>query len=367
MDNSFLKDINRKIRQARPVITSSDSCEIYQTDSILEVSLSRGRCANDKRGACIMCDYGIASKDMPIKEYLLRMEEALKTCRDTVHCLMLCTNGSLFDEAQVETELLEGALDLASKSAIPSVQLESHYLDVTNEKLKMVKKKLGNKKIIIALGLETVNQEYQDLIIGKKIKIISFEEKIALIKSFGFDVELNIMLGLPFLSTNEQFLDTMNTIKWVYSHQCRPVLFPINIKPYTLLMEMYQMNLYSPISHWLVIFLLGQLTEAELSRIILVWYGNRIEYYDNAKLQQIPPVSCEKCSSMIKRFYTEFNAALSGSERKRILNVMLNKHPCDCLDKVQNELHKENCLDFYSQYAKCIDTLNMVKGCSFYE
>lgn len=87
----------------------------------------------------------------------------------------------------------------------------------------MVKEKLTNKKVIIALGLETINQEYQDLIIGKRINIANFE-KIALIKSYGFSIELNVMLGLTFLLPREQFIDTLNTLKWVYSHQCNAVL-----------------------------------------------------------------------------------------------------------------------------------------------
>ncbi len=359
MTNSVLMEINRKIRQARPLINDANACEIYQADSILEISLSRGRCANDINGACIMCDYGIASNNKPIQEYLQDMGQAIKTWGDNIRCLMLCTNGSIFDENQVERELLEGAIDLASKCTIQKIQLEAHYLDINSERLHMVKEKLINKKVIIALGLETINQEYQDLIIGKRIDIDNFEKKIALIKSYGFSIELNVMLGLPFLSPHEQFIDALNTLKWVYSHQCRPILFPINVKPYTLLMEMYKTGQYSPISHWLIFLLLEQLTEEELSQIILVWHGDRIENYDDPALQQIPPVACEKCFPIIEDFYMDFAATDSGVARKQILYDVLHKPFCDCLRKTKINLCTKSSLEFHDYYKRCTNFFEM--------
>lgn len=355
MTNSILMKINHKIRQARPFIDNANACEIYQTNSILEISLSRGQCANDKNGACIMCDYGIASKSKPIIEYLQEMDQALKACDDSIRCLMLCTNGSIFNEKQVERALLEGALELVAKCAIPRIELESHYLDVNSENLSMAKEKLKDKSIIIALGLETVNQEYQDLIIGKHINIIRFEEKIRLIKKFGFGIELNIMLGLPFLSPYEQLTDALNTLKWTYSHQCRPVLFPINIKPYTLLMELYKLGQYTPVSHWLLILLLEQLTEEELAQIILAWHGNRMESYDDPALCQILPTACKECLPIIEKFYLDFKTADSGAKRYRILKNTLHKSTCNCLNKVKSSLLKKNSMDFHERYIKCIN------------
>lgn len=354
MLNSVLMDINRKIRSTRPLIDDAHACEIYQSGPVLEISLSRGQCVNDKNGSCIMCDYGIASRNKPAQEYLWEMEQAIKSCGDTIRFLMLCTNGSVFDESQVERELLEGAIDLAAKCDIPKIQLESHYLDINSERLNMVKEKLKDKKVIIALGLETVNQEYQNLIIGKRINLDGFEEKIALIKSFEFSIELNIMLGLPFLSPREQFMDALTTLKWVYSHQCRPVLFPINIKPYTLLMEMYKTGQYSPVSHWLIFLLLEQLTEEELSQIILVWYGDRMENYADSALQQIPPVACGECLPIIEVFYADFASANSGYERHNILNAILHKPSCDCLHKTRVTLCEESSMEFHERYMKCI-------------
>lgn len=169
------------------------------------------------------------------------------------------------------------------------------------------------------------------------------------------------MLGLPFLSPREQFLDALTTLKWVYSHQCRPVLFPINIKPYTLLMEMYKTGQYNPISHWLIFLLLEQLTEKELSQIIIVWHGNRMENYADPALQQIPPVACEKCLPIIESFYADFAAADSGNECHHILNDVLHKPSCDCLHKARVALCKESGMEFMDRYMKCIYFFEMTE------
>lgn len=72
----------------------------------------------------------------------------------------------------------------------------------------------------------------------KEVSIPDFEKTIALIQNMEMDVECNVMVGLPFLSEKEQYEDALSTIQWVFEHQCTPVLFPVNIKPYTLLISL---------------------------------------------------------------------------------------------------------------------------------
>lgn len=361
MEDNILVQYNREIRKCRPLINEKDSCEIFQTNSVLEISLSRGRCANDARGACIMCNYGEVEKSPMISSYLENMKQALDNCGQEKTCLMLCTNGSIFDERQIERELLERAIDLAAQCHIPHIEFETHYQDVTKEKLQLLQTKLNGKEIIIAMGLETINQSYQDCIFAKGIQLSEYKEKIDLIQTFGFQIELNIMVGLPFLSTQEQFKDACNTINWAFSQQCRPVLFPINIKPYSLLKEMYDTGHYKPISHWLLLLVLNTLTADELEQIILVWYGNRTEYFGNDQLKQIFPTYCDKCKAVLDTFYTDFINASSGKEKKQILYTAINASACDCLKNVQCEIENNDCSNFHSRY-KAYETYLKEKG-----
>lgn len=358
MSQLILMKKNLEIKRNRPLIAASDSCEVFQTDTLLEISISRGRCTNDAKGTCIMCDYGEAGKKRSISSYLNEMQKAIKNCGDGIQCLMLCTNGSIFDEKQISPQLLEAVVDISAQCAIPHIEFETHYQDVTQEKLILIQKKLPNKKVIIALGLETINQVYQDEIILKGIDLKKFKNILTEIKKYNFQIELNVMLGLPFLSTNEQFIDTCNTIKWVFENQCRPVLFPLNIKPYTLLMEMYRTGYYTPISHWLLLMVLDTLSNEQLGQIIIAWYGNRIEETESDELKQVLPTCCEKCASTIQNFYQNFVSTDSGIERKRYLDAVLTSHVCDCKERVHREIENHNAPGFRVKYHQYLDFLS---------
>lgn len=358
MDSTILMKANQKIRRNRPLIPDANSCEIFQTDTLLEVSLSRGRCVNDAKGACIMCEYGEASKNRELSCYLEEMEIAVNNCSNKTECLMICTNGSIFNEKQISQQLLEDVIDISAKCKIPHIEFEAHYHDITQEKLTLIKKKLSHKKIIIALGLETINQEYQDKIILKGIDLKKFSNTLTQIKKYGFQIELNIMLGLPFLSTYEQFIDTCSTLEWVFQNQCRPVLFPLNIKPYTLLMEMYRTDYYSPISHWLLLMVLSTITDEQLAQIVIAWYGNRVDDYDSSVVKTILPTCCNQCLPVINNFYCEFIAANSGKEKRYYLNKVLECNVCNCKEIILKKINNRNAPGFRIQYNDYLSFLS---------
>lgn len=95
---------------------------------------------------------------------------------------------------------------------------------------------------------------------------------------------------------------------------------------------------------------LDTLTVEELSQIILVWYGNRIEDYGDEQLKQIFPTCCDKCEHILNTFYSDFADTSSGNDRKQLLNNILNTNICTCLKKVQEELQQSDGLNFLLRY-----------------
>lgn len=79
----------------------------------------------------------------------------------------------------------------------------------------------------------------------KHIDNNKFVEIIKLIHSFDISVIANLLVGIPFLTSKEQLKNALESIKWCEEHEIDEIdLFPINIKPYTLLYKLDASNTY---------------------------------------------------------------------------------------------------------------------------
>lgn len=351
MEVDLLRKANIAVRKMRPVLTGGRICEKFYNEGLLEICFLSGRCSRDQQGACMMCDYGAAQIDCLNQEYICEMDRILKNEPQPVDTLLLCTNGSFFDERQISRELFHAILERAGASDVPTIELETHYLDVTREKLELLKQLLPGKEIVIEIGLETIRMEYQENVIMKGIDLAVYGTVIDLIRSFGFGVDINIMVGLPLLSAKEQMEDVLHTIHWVISRKGRPVLFPVNVKPYTLLMEVYHAGFYRVISQWLVPLILDALSEDELEQVIVAWYGGREENYGADSEPAVFPHACHVCSETILKFYREFAKFPSGEKRKKLLRQLIAGADCQCLEQAREDVLREPEDTFEERYT----------------
>lgn len=353
MEDNILIKVNRYLRQFRPFIPANAICNTFRNNSFLEIAFMGIRCPNDAHGSCIMCDYSASQSEKATNVYITEMDKILNEEKE-IQYLLICTNGSILNSNQISTKTFCEILKYINRTEIPNIIIETHYNDVTVLKLDILKQLLSDKHITLELGLETINQHYQDSLIMKHISMLKFEETVSLIQDFGFNVDVNIMLGLPFLSDREQFDDTYQTISWALSHKCGPVVFPINIKDYTLLMHMYKNGFYTPVSHWLLILLLDSIETKKLSKVTIAYYGNRTEDFYGEKSQTIFPKCCSVCKDPIQKFYAQFCKEDDSYARKKLINDILNFQECNCLKDQRNKLNqsiRNNYEENYKAYA----------------
>lgn len=356
MQSEVLRKVNQYIKNARPYLNPLYPCEVFQEKELLEIGFLSKRCEHDVKGTCIMCDYGCAKGTYSDEKYLNEMDKILEKHSHGTMILLLCSNGSILNSKQISDSLFKKILLRAAQTNIMQIEIECHYKDVTINKLDLIKEILCNKQVTIEMGLETVNPVYQNVFFGKDIDFNEYEDKILLIQSYGFKIDLNIILGLPFMSSKEQLEDTYRTMEWVFEHQCSPVIFPVNIKPFTLLMHMYQSGYYKPISHWLLLYLLDSIEEAKLSQVVIAWYGNREEVYEETKSRAIFPTACPECGEKIKNFYDQFISYNDSHTRKKLLQDMINNvSKCPCLGHIN--LTEPIDIDFEKQFESYIALL----------
>lgn len=336
---SDLYKANRKIRESRPFDSQPGHCVYFRGGDLLEISVPCSRCPHDAEGKCVMCNYGLSE---PVISAEQLEQEALGFIREKgqgIRKLLLCTNGATLDPRCVPRPFLDVLLSIAQKCEAEKIIIETH-LDTINEEILQHIRSVVTKPVLLELGLESVDSFVQHYCYMKDIPINRMEEAIRLGKEMGFSFQLNLMLGAPFLNINEQIEDTENSIRWALDRVDYVTLFPMNIKPYTLLRFAYDSGLYKQISHWMMAVLLDRFPGDNLMRIDLAWYGNRDIDYGEPTTETIFPVSCNHCHEKLIQFYEKFNESETADARKRIVKDILTNGEtlCDCYADVLSQI-----------------------------
>ena len=282
----------------------------------------------------MMCNYGSGIPLQSLDKLEAQFDAQLDTAGDALETLILCTNGSFLDDMNVPVEAQRSLLRRAQQSVASTVIIETHLDTLSQEKLRMVRTLIPEKPVILELGLESANPFVQKNCYLKEVPLDLLEKTMASAEKIGFAFQLNVILGAPFLSKKEQMDDAEQTIRWALSHRAMSALFPMNIKPYTLLRYAYRHGLYTPISHWMMPLLLSRFSADELAQIDLAWYGNRQIRYDVPDAATVFPADCSICHEPLQRFYQSYVLTSDGKDRRRLVEKILasGRKSCVCME-----------------------------------
>ncbi len=283
-----------------------------------------------------MCDYGVGRNLTPT-ELEKALEETLRPALSGVKTILFGSYGSVLDEYEISSECLDVILDFVSKCSFDNIIFETHYSTVTLEKLIKIKNVLGNKfNITIEMGYESCDEYILSNCLGKVMDLGELKKTMMFICNEGMKVSLNVFLGAPFITTKDQTLSAVKSIEWAFSNGAHSVVvFPSNIKPFTLMYDIYKAGYYYEISHWQLVDVLDRIPVDYLDRVSLSWFGDRKNFYEDDKYPLLPPKDCEKCHEKIFAFYREFRGANSGGARKELLDSLLKDsvNDCSCRDE----------------------------------
>ena len=165
-----------------------------------------------------------------------------------------------------------------------------------------------------------------------------------------------MLIGIPFLSTKEQLDDAIESINIAFENNIDEVtLFPINVKKYTLLYELYENNLYKQISLWMLIEILNNIKEEYLDKITFAWFGNRDMVYSNNST--IFPKCCDSCKRKLNDFFENIQKYTAKENKKRISNLIEKSNSCNCRREFLNELNSIEEKNFEERIKKIYDFL----------
>ncbi len=253
---------------------------IWRHKNVVQLQVGSIGCRFKAQGSCLVCNYGSIERNLTQEETEEAVSDLLNRYKDCAHEnleLVLGSYGSILDTREVPYENLVIILKMIHEQDIfKSITFETHYTTISRNILQDIRRKLPDKTIAIEMGLESSDPCILQNIYNKFINFDAFEKILELIKSEGFDVGLNVLLGAPGLSVQERIQDSIASIIWAFNHHADwVVLFPMNIKPDTRLWDIYKAGGYKRVSLREADMVMEQLPESLRNRVSLSWYGDR--------------------------------------------------------------------------------------------
>ncbi len=138
-------------------------------------------------------------------------------------------------------------------------------------------------------------------------------------------------LGAAFLTPVEAIEDATRSVKWALGHGADlAVVFPMHVKPHTLLRWLHDRGLYSPPSLWSLIEVLARIEPELLPRATISWHRNN---NGPAAGSVVSPTTCERCRervlAMLDRFREEPSVATLAD---------LRSQECKCKERWREDI-----------------------------
>ncbi len=322
--------------------------EKVEEGNYVEVWFMTKGCQWDAKGGCTICNYG---KGMEISSSVMiqSVYDALNEVEAEIGELAVTPSGSLLDEEEVPRKVRRKIFDMVNETTAHTFLFETRAQTVTQEAVEELISRVKNKKLIVEMGLETSNFFLQKYCINKGYFLKEYEKAALLLKKHNISTYANVVLGTPFLTWGQALKDCKNTLHWALEHNTdKVVLFPLHVKPGTMLEWLYKKGCYRPVSLWALVEVLDSLDESLLGRVEISWYKN---YYSDKSKIIASPYTCESCYDDVTRLLDEFRATSS-----RAVIEKLKKYPCGCRaewEEKRQEVHsvKDNIFDTYKEMA----------------
>ncbi len=353
---NILDKANLRIKSKYPFKDDINNfCTIHESENLFQINFESIGCRNSYHGKCIMCDYG-RGRNITKDEMLLAFNHAISSIKGNPDVLLVNTYGSILDEFEFKEENFVELLKEIDKLEFKIIIFETFYKTITQEKIDLIKKYINNKIIYFEIGIESFNDKYRRYCLNKEIDNKELFEVIKLVKRNDCFITGNLLVGIPFLTTKEQFDDVIESINIAFENNIDEVtLFPINVKKYTLLYELYENKLYKEISLWMLIEILNNIKEEYIDKITFAWFGNRDMIYSNNST--IFPKCCDSCKSNLNDFFENILKYTAKENKNRISALIGNTNTCNCRREFLNELNSSEESNFEERIRKIYNFL----------
>jgi archaeosine synthase beta-subunit len=268
---NFLNQVARRLRRNRPRFIPPAVWFRRCGNTLADIWFPSGGCTWDSQGKCTMCNFGQPTRVEPKK-----MVEAVRLAIDALSVDMpqtLCVTAfNVLDEREVPASTRREIFSLLGKSQAKQIIIETHINSIRESVVSDCVEILDGRLFGLEIGIESMSDFIRRCCINKNISSAKIREVIETCHKYGATVHGNFLLGAPFLSPTESIEDaSLSIIAADEMGMDEFVLFPIHVKPYTVVDCLYQNNLYKPPSLWQIVDVLYKLDSSLRGSVYYAW------------------------------------------------------------------------------------------------
>jgi radical SAM enzyme (TIGR01210 family) len=352
--NTFLDLVGKKLNQSRIVLPDNINhvVEFRKRDkSYSAIWFKTKGCRYSYNGGCTMCDYFI-SKEVPNEDMLNYFIEGMDELPEQPDLMVVQTSGSFFDKEEVPESVRIKIYEVL-RERLPNTVLvfETHISTITEETVDQLLEYFSPERVQIEFGVETSDEWIRKYCVNKCISNEQIEKAIKILNKRNIAALANVVIGIPFLSLKENIDSASNTIKWGIQNGITSMcLFPVNLKPFTLVHWMDQHNLYRQPSLWALVDVIAGVRKIFLPRVDTNWYRRTAKMDNPLYTTSIQgPYSCDCCNDTVVKLLDRYN--LDDADRAGIINE-INLLECECRNEYKIELKNEESIPLKERVKK---------------
>lgn len=278
-------------------------------------------CRFSKAGECTMCDYQIAAP-LERDEMVANVREALAS-HPGHEALFVAPLGSMFDPREVPPAACDEICALMAATDARLLATETRMEFLAPNVVEHFASFFPERERRINIGLESTDPWLLAHAIGKSIPVERLGATAALLHHHGVELAANVLVGPPLLTPREVVRSAVETVRTaVASGVGLCVLFPSNVRRWTVQHWLWEQGWYHPPSLWAFVEIVTELQPHYAGHLAL-------SYFDKEPNDSIVvmPTTCPDCRERVTAALWSFAATGSDEELARV-----RRRGCACRD-----------------------------------
>lgn len=285
----------------------------------------------EKTGGCTMCGFPRKikkiGKKFSEKDLIALYKTAeIMTADYNPFILTIYNAGSFINDYEIPPNVqIEICKRVKKHHSIQKLFIESRAEFVTEEKIKRLKNELGEKELIVALGLESQDDTIRNKYICKGLSKETYEKAIRIIKNNGGRVLTYVFIKPIYLKEKGAIEEAIKTAEYAFGAGSDEVAFESAfIQEGTLMEKLYKENKFKPPWLWSIIEVIKR--TYHLGPI-------HIGGFNDEPPPLAIPSNCSKCSKKIRNVIQKYRETHN-------IKIFDNLY-CDCKKDWQKLLNSE--------------------------